>query len=416
MKSSHKNSAMEGRGEPAVKVWRRPRWLMGFSLFGGGNVLNFVAFSYAAVSLLSAVGTVQLVSNVIFARFFVGEIISWRAIACTSGILCGVVLVVLSASHDTACYTVDELRDMLAAPPFLMYEASLVISVVVLAWTRWYAARHDGLRKVHALSFAAQAAIIGTQSVVLAKCCSQLLALTLHGSNQFANVTTYIMLVMWIVFMVYWLSKMNKALKKYDVSFIVPVLQCAWAIFSTVAGGVYFSEFSNMSPSGITMFVFGMVVIMVSVFEIGPAPSTALSQDRTDQSAYVPLVSLTQDEEDDNEKRQQLQHETMPRSPESLYPLKLNRTQSEKSPHTPNHLLLAPSSIGRRPSQTNGSTTLMVPSPQPLERTLSGSKMQGDVLKDLAIDVFSCTSEGEYDYSPRLKDPRDHTLERTQTL
>jgi magnesium transporter len=58
---------------PFFKQWLA---LVGWSLFGLGNVLNFVAFMFAAQSLCAALGSVQFVSNLIFAKFINHETIS----------------------------------------------------------------------------------------------------------------------------------------------------------------------------------------------------------------------------------------------------------------------------------------------------------------------------------------------------
>lgn len=44
-------------------IWKSPVWLVGTSLFIGGNALNFVSFGFAAQSMLAALGAVQFVSN-----------------------------------------------------------------------------------------------------------------------------------------------------------------------------------------------------------------------------------------------------------------------------------------------------------------------------------------------------------------
>lgn len=38
-------------------------------LFSVGNLLNFASFAFAAQSLLSALGTVQFISNILFGRY-----------------------------------------------------------------------------------------------------------------------------------------------------------------------------------------------------------------------------------------------------------------------------------------------------------------------------------------------------------
>jgi hypothetical protein len=57
-------------------------------------------------SLLAALGAVQFVSNGVFARYCLGEAVTTRTVKSTAGIVVGIVLVVVSASHRNQLYTV----------------------------------------------------------------------------------------------------------------------------------------------------------------------------------------------------------------------------------------------------------------------------------------------------------------------
>ncbi|CAE6957006.1 unnamed protein product [Symbiodinium natans] len=54
------------------RAWRIV-WYVGASLFAAGNLLNFRSLSLAPQTLLAALGAVQFVSNVFFARTLLGE-------------------------------------------------------------------------------------------------------------------------------------------------------------------------------------------------------------------------------------------------------------------------------------------------------------------------------------------------------
>ncbi|CAN0352781.1 unnamed protein product, partial [Laminaria digitata] len=87
------------------------------------------------------------------------------------------------------------------------------------------------------LSYAICSAIFGTQSVVQAKCFSELLALTLSGNNQMASKSrtqafcgggspfTYLVIAIWLGTTVFWLMRMNRALAMFHGLFIIPALQ-----------------------------------------------------------------------------------------------------------------------------------------------------------------------------------------------
>ena len=90
----------------------------GWLLFVVGSAMNFVSFSFAAQSLLAALGAVQFVSNAVFAKYCLGEAVSRRTILATGGIVFGILLVISSASHRNAVHTVPELLDLYLAPAY----------------------------------------------------------------------------------------------------------------------------------------------------------------------------------------------------------------------------------------------------------------------------------------------------------
>jgi magnesium transporter len=86
-------------------------WQLGIALFAGGNILNFVSFGFAAQSLLAALGSVQFVSNVFFARFVLHEAITPRVLGATALIVVGCVLLVSFGNHQSELLTAQELMN-----------------------------------------------------------------------------------------------------------------------------------------------------------------------------------------------------------------------------------------------------------------------------------------------------------------
>src|SRR5690349_9267880 len=52
---------------------RSQKWRIGFAVFLIGNLCNFISFDLAAQSLLAGLGSIQFVTNVMFARLFLKE-------------------------------------------------------------------------------------------------------------------------------------------------------------------------------------------------------------------------------------------------------------------------------------------------------------------------------------------------------
>ena len=257
-------------------------WYLGFTLFFIGNVSNFISMGFTAQSLLAGLGSIQFITNVLCSSLILKHPVTTRVLYATFAIVVGNVLIVAFASHHSDQLTVDQLWELYTDnPPYQVYCVVLVILVLILyvyykEMKKRLKAQHQHARpgtlayKLLPFSYAAISAIIGTQSVLLAKSSSELVRTTLGGNNQFYSPFTYFILTAWITSMVFWLYRMNAALRKFDGVFIIPVLQVVWTLFSIVGGGVYFREFSKFDAKDTALFTLGVCVVIFGVYLLAP--------------------------------------------------------------------------------------------------------------------------------------------------
>jgi hypothetical protein len=83
-------------------------WAAGMTLFVCGNLSNFTAASFTPATTITAVSSVQLISNVVFASLVLGERLTWPVAMGTVVITLGDVLLVGSGTHhrcanDSVC-------------------------------------------------------------------------------------------------------------------------------------------------------------------------------------------------------------------------------------------------------------------------------------------------------------------------
>ncbi|MES1914695.1 MAG: hypothetical protein MHM6MM_006741 [Cercozoa sp. M6MM] len=343
------------------------RFIGGWLLFTVGNFLNFASFSQAAQSLLSALGSVQFVSNTIFAKLLLDTPITAMAAVGTLVIVVGNTGVVLTASKTNKKWSSGALMRRWVEPDYLGYLLAMAALCVLLHtlylkgmrryWfqaTRrlcirkeWpvlsslalYLSRCDGMplevprneppsqqeeilvftddsdearnaiasrhssidsgdmddsdgkciQRIEALPptsrvlaslFAFISACFGTQSVLTAKSCAELLARTMAGNSQMKHPYTYLVLLGWAGLMVFWLSRMNYALKKWDGVFIIPAMQVGWIVFSIVSGGIYFEEFQTMNGTQVVFFVMSIFAILSGVVLIARQPPQQVSREQ----------------------------------------------------------------------------------------------------------------------------------------
>ena len=146
-------------------------WLTGVSLFTIGNVFNFMAFNYAAQSLLAALGSIQFVSNVLFTRFLLNQNLTTRSYFGTGVIILGDILTLTFASHATHSFTTSEMLELYTRIDYIVYLCVALFLVIVCYWGCWYLERHPEHEYNQGLLFpflyVLYSALIGTQVYLL---------------------------------------------------------------------------------------------------------------------------------------------------------------------------------------------------------------------------------------------------------
>ncbi|KAG2439261.1 hypothetical protein HXX76_004622 [Chlamydomonas incerta] len=274
MKLGHNKRAkmpMPDDQKPSVRKIRE--WVIGMSFFSVGNILNFTSFGFAAQSLLAALGSIQFVSNVIFAYFVLHEPINRMVILATTCIVGGCVLLVVFGNQSGATYTVKQLTQLYGKPAYVVYLCLMGVGVV-----GGYMLYLHGSKKVAKngprgfwyailpVSYAVFSALIGTQSVLFSKSMSVILRLTFTGENQLGNWYTWLVLPLFFSTAVFWITRLNKGLRMFPAMIIVPVMQISWTLFSIISGMLYFQEYLGFTPIKSVMFPIGVLVVFVGVF------------------------------------------------------------------------------------------------------------------------------------------------------
>ena len=137
VKIGHNRDEMAQRQGPSSNSRGLLLRVGGWTLFVLGSVMNFVSFSFAAQSLLAALGAVQFVANAVFARYCLHEHVGRRTIVATGGIIVGILMVISSASHRNAVHTVQELLDLYLAIPYRAFGVAPLLAAQVRDLSVW---------------------------------------------------------------------------------------------------------------------------------------------------------------------------------------------------------------------------------------------------------------------------------------
>ncbi|KAI8469173.1 MAG: magnesium transporter [Monoraphidium minutum] len=261
MKLGHNKRAalpLPEAAKPPISRFRE--WQVGVAAFTLGNAANFLSFGYAAQSLLSAIGCVQFVSNVIFASLVLKEQVTRSVLLATACIVAGCVLLVSFGDHSSATFTAHDLLALYSEPVYISY-LSLSGAAVVGCYMLYHVGRRRaGWEAALPVLYSTFSALIGTQSVLFSKTLAVLLRATFDGDNQLKSWFVYLVAPCFLLTAVFWVTRLNKGLKMFPAMVIVPTLQIAWTLFSIVSGMLYFREYDDFSPLAAAMFAVGLLV------------------------------------------------------------------------------------------------------------------------------------------------------------
>ncbi|KAF4318866.1 hypothetical protein JM18_006406 [Phytophthora kernoviae] len=95
--------------------------------------------------------------------------------------------------------------------------------------------------------YATASGIFGSFSVLLAKCASILLILTVGGENQFVYFTTYLFMGGMMCTLVLQTDLLNRAIMVGDTLSVFPMFQCFWIGSSVVGGVVFYEKYTRFS-------------------------------------------------------------------------------------------------------------------------------------------------------------------------
>lgn len=272
------------------RLMRIPLWGAGFSMFALGTAMSFGAFRFAAQSLLSGLGSVQFLSQVVFSRFVLHEKIEKYAYVGVSLIIMGCICIVVFGAHGTKNYRPEELAALYGRSEYVCYLLGIgfLACVVSLSYTamKQRIMRDRGIgrfdiakatvreRQVLAMFFSIKSALFGSQAVVLAKSLSMLLIQALHPnpaySNPLLSYQTYFILLGFIAAATYWVTRLNHGLRLFEAVYLVPMMQICWILFSTIAGGIYYEEFTEFGRKEYTAYALGFICVLIGVALLCP--------------------------------------------------------------------------------------------------------------------------------------------------
>lgn len=225
-----------GRSRPP---YFQPLWLFGLSVIALDALGDFIFIGLAPQSLLVPLGALSLGFNFILAPFFHNEVVTKGIVLATAIVYSGTVVTVIFAPKDQADYDLEDIKDFALTPQFLWYEvfcSLFAMGAFILGTVKGYGA---GI-------YCGLAGVFGGQTLLLAKCLSELLLIALINDdwNDWKSPVPFFMVVGMIATLFTQLHFLNTGLHKFEALRVGPLYQCFFICFGITGGLVFFQEVS----------------------------------------------------------------------------------------------------------------------------------------------------------------------------
>jgi len=281
-----------------VNLWSSKTWVLGTIIFVAGAFLNFASYGFAPQSTLASLESIQFVSNLFFGKLLLKKEITKKMYLGTFLTVAGTVFSVsFSSKKSEPVEVMDDLVELWKNPMWIGYIIfifvfALYLHILSIIWK--YQRDKENER---AIIYAMFSAIWGTLSVVFAKLLAQLVEFLADDVDIFSHWFTYVTVVSWILLMLFWLWRLNSALRLFDPLFVIPLLQANFIYFAIVSGGIYFKEFNRMKTGQWFGFVSGNICMFLGIALLVPPKNMKLRVEtdevvlQTSQSVFTTIIT-----------------------------------------------------------------------------------------------------------------------------
>jgi hypothetical protein len=282
-----------------VHYTRDPIWIGGFIIFIVGNLGDAVGLSFTPQSVITPIGSVSLVSNLLFARVLLKERIGVPTLVGVFLVVGGVVTIVTTSNTACTVETIDTLLERWRRTDFIIFTvihftALALLNTYVYRVERRMRAESEGTTRCLAdwqgrrlrVAYAILASMYATWTVLLIKSIGELVKETARGINQLVRWETYMIIIAAVISALSQLRYLNAGLRHFEALFIVPVFYAFWVFGSITVGGIYFDEFDGFERWQYGVFAAG---VAINVAGVAVLASRSLS---TEEASVPPLTPV----------------------------------------------------------------------------------------------------------------------------
>ncbi|KAF9156097.1 hypothetical protein BG015_007274 [Linnemannia schmuckeri] len=252
-----RSSAIAGEGHAYLKS---KLWWTGMVMMIVGEILNFIAYSFAPALLVTPLGALSVVVCAVLSSMVLKEKLTLHGkIGCALCIV-GAVVIVLHAPAQAAVTDINEFKHFVIQPGFLVYMSLVIVSCLVIVWK--VAPKYG---KKHMLVYIIICSLIGSLSVVATQGLGAAIVRNITtGTPQFNHWFIYVTMAFVVCTLITEINYLNKALNLFNTAMVTPVYYVIFTSATLVASVILFQGFSA-SASSIMTVVMGFFVICAGV-------------------------------------------------------------------------------------------------------------------------------------------------------
>ena len=271
---------------PLCKQWK---WVLGMCILITGSIVDFVAYGLAPQSVLTPLGGMVLVWNVLISTCFFGEKAGKREWLSTIVIFLGTTVSVIFADHYSPIYTADHIFILYGNPYFVAYCIIIPIFAgghyILLKYIQKHNLSHPSYpnhamwQTLECLGYGGTAGTLGSQAILFAKQAMELLkANAVLGDNIWIRWQLYLIILAIPIFLAANITFLNAGLRHYSALQTVPIYQTYWMIIGTISGLIYFKEIDEMSTNAKVFFWIGIITSVIGIVILsGRAPERIMT-------------------------------------------------------------------------------------------------------------------------------------------
>ncbi|PIA48211.1 hypothetical protein AQUCO_01400649v1 [Aquilegia coerulea] len=234
-----------------------PLWWAGMISLIIGEVANFVAYAFAPAVLVTPLGALSIIVSAVLAHFILNERLHKLGILGCVMCISGSIIIVIHAPQEREISSVQEIWDMATQKAFLVYVASVIVLVFILAFHFAPSCGHTNV-----LVFTGICSLMGSLTVMSVKALGTSLKLTFEGKNQLIYPETWFFVLVVATCVVTQMNYLNKALDTFNAAIVSPIYYVMFTTLTILASVIMFKDWDGQTGGSIISDICGFIVVL----------------------------------------------------------------------------------------------------------------------------------------------------------